>query len=74
MGKFFGTDGVRGVANVELTPELALRIGRASALVLGKEDRKPIVVGRDPRLSGQMLEARWWLGWPQPGLMQCLLE
>ncbi|WP_461364265.1 phosphoglucosamine mutase [Candidatus Darwinibacter acetoxidans] len=68
MGKFFGTDGVRGVANVELTPELALRIGRASALVLGKEDRKPIVVGRDPRLSGQMLESAVVAGVASAGL------
>lgn len=50
----FGTDGVRGVANTELTPELAMALGRASARVLGGES---IVVGRDPRRSGSMLEA-----------------
>jgi len=48
----FGTDGVRGVANVELTPEFALALGRAAARVLGG----PFVVGRDTRISGPMLE------------------
>jgi phosphoglucosamine mutase len=57
--RIFGTDGVRGVANRELTPELAFRIGRAAAALLtGHIDRnRPIVVGRDTRLSGTMLEA-----------------
>ncbi len=50
----FGTDGVRGVANVELTPELALALGRAAARVLGR-DRW--VVGRDTRRSGLLLQA-----------------
>lgn len=58
MGKYFGTDGVRGVANRELTPELAFRIGRCGAHVLAKDAKKPkVVIGRDPRISGQMLEA-----------------
>ncbi|HEY6449512.1 MAG TPA: phosphoglucosamine mutase [Candidatus Cybelea sp.] len=59
MSRLFGTDGVRGVANVELTPELALRIGRAAAGLLADEGEpsSPIVVGRDTRLSGTMLEA-----------------
>jgi phosphoglucosamine mutase len=59
MGRIFGTDGVRGVANTELTPQLAFAIGRAGAYVLAKSsDRhRPIVVGRDTRLSGTMLEA-----------------
>lgn len=60
MGKYFGTDGVRGVANQELTPELAYRLGRCSAYVLteGKKEKDAsIVVGRDPRVSGEMLEA-----------------
>jgi phosphoglucosamine mutase len=51
----FGTDGVRGVANVELTPELVTALGRAAARVLGVE--QPFVVGRDTRRSGPMLEA-----------------
>lgn len=59
MGKFFGTDGVRGVANVELTPELAYRVGRAGAYVLTKQTNHAakIVVGMDTRISGDMLEA-----------------
>jgi len=59
MSRLFGTDGVRGVANRELTPELALRIGRAAASALPPNDAdgKPIIVGRDTRLSGTMLES-----------------
>lgn len=58
MSRLFGTDGVRGVANTELTPELAFRIGRAGATVLAhSSDRhRPVIVGRDTRLSGTMLE------------------
>jgi phosphoglucosamine mutase len=51
----FGTDGVRGVANVELTPELVTALGRAAARVLGTGE--PFVIGRDTRRSGPMLEA-----------------
>ena len=60
MGKFFGTDGVRGVANVELTPELVYKLGRAGAFVLtkhNKNNRTEIIVGMDTRISGDMLEA-----------------
>lgn len=58
MGKYFGTDGVRGVANTELTPELAYKIGRCGGYVLTRTAAKPkIVIGRDTRISGQMLEA-----------------
>ncbi len=59
MSRLFGTDGVRGVANGELTPELALQIGRAAASLLPEvgESHAPIVVGRDTRVSGTMLEA-----------------
>lgn len=59
MGKYFGTDGVRGVANIELSPELAYKIGRASAYVLNKENQENItvIVGMDTRISGDMLEA-----------------
>lgn len=57
MGKFFGTDGVRGVANKDLTPELAFKIGRFGGYVLTKEKERPkILVGRDTRISGHMLE------------------
>lgn len=68
MLKFFGTDGIRGVANRELTAELALRVGRATALVLGNETRKPVLIGRDPRLSGQMLEGALIAGVTSSGL------
>lgn len=59
MGRLFGTDGVRGVANKELTAELALKIGRAGAYVLSKEKngRARILIGMDTRISGPMLEA-----------------
>lgn len=59
MGKYFGTDGVRGVANVELTPELVYRLGRAGAYVLTKETNHSakIIVGMDTRISGDMLES-----------------
>lgn len=59
MGKLFGTDGARGVAGTELTPELAVQIGRASAAVLaGKTQHRPrFIIGKDTRISGDMLEA-----------------
>ncbi|NLK21334.1 MAG: phosphoglucosamine mutase [Epulopiscium sp.] len=59
MGRLFGTDGVRGVANTELTVELAYRLGQAGAHVLTKETKHQpsILVGRDTRISGSMLEA-----------------
>ena len=57
MNRLFGTDGVRGVANDFLTPELAFALGRAGASVLAAHGaRRPILVGRDTRLSGPMLE------------------
>ncbi|RSN27813.1 phosphoglucosamine mutase [Amycolatopsis sp. WAC 04169] len=60
MARLFGTDGVRGLANEELTPELALSLAASAARVLAAHDRshRPVaVVGRDPRASGEMLEA-----------------
>lgn len=59
MGKLFGTDGIRGVVGVELSCELAMKIGKAAAYVLAKHNKnKPnIIIGRDTRISGQMLEA-----------------
>ena len=57
MGRLFGTDGARGVANTEITCELALKIGRAAAMVLAEDlDHKPLVlIGMDTRKSGDML-------------------
>ncbi|MAU83533.1 phosphoglucosamine mutase [Gordonia sp. Z-3] len=61
MARLFGTDGVRGLANDELTPELALRLASAAAVVFEHQSttdvRPRAVVGRDPRASGEMLEA-----------------
>ncbi|AEE95871.1 phosphoglucosamine mutase [Mahella australiensis] len=58
MGRLFGTDGVRGVANTELTCGLAFSLGQAGAYVLAEENPRPrIVVARDTRVSGDMLEA-----------------
>lgn len=57
MTRLFGTDGVRGVANTDLTPELAFRLGEAAGHFLGEKGRGRIVVGRDTRRSGEMLEA-----------------
>jgi len=58
MGRMFGTDGVRGIANTELTAQLAYNLGRAGAYVLTEGAHKPkIIVGMDTRISGDMLEA-----------------
>ncbi|WP_099974502.1 phosphoglucosamine mutase [Lactobacillus terrae] len=65
MTKYFGTDGVRGIANKELTPELAFQLGRAGGFVLTKhfeesneKDQNPrVLVARDTRISGQMLQS-----------------
>ncbi len=58
MARLFGTDGVRGVANKELTPDLAFKLGRAGAYVLAREGKHPqIAIGKDTRISGDMLEA-----------------
>ncbi len=57
MGRLFGTDGVRGIANKELTPELAFKLGKAGTYVLKKSNERPvIVIGKDTRVSGDMLE------------------
>ncbi|GAB2640053.1 phosphoglucosamine mutase [Gordonia jinhuaensis] len=65
MGRLFGTDGVRGLANADLTPELAMGVAGAAAQILARRDdavARPgehpvVVIGRDPRASGEMLEA-----------------
>ena len=59
MARLFGTDGVRGEANVNLTPELAYRLGRAATIYFGRdsEEQPLILIGRDTRLSGEMFEA-----------------
>ena len=58
MGRLFGTDGARGVANSEISCELAMNIGKAAAMVLTKGTHKPrVLIGKDTRISGDMLEA-----------------
>src|SRR3954469_2691930 len=81
MGRLFGTDGVRGVANVELTAELALDLSVAAAHVLGEagafrvggEHRPFAVVGRDTRVSGEFLEASVVAGLASAGVDVLLL-
>lgn len=75
MGKLFGTDGVRGVANKELTPMLAFNLARASAYVLKKDLQKDItvVIGKDTRISGDMLEAAMVAGYTSVGVNVKLL-
>lgn len=70
MGRLFGTDGVRGIANDSLTPELALQIGRAAAMVLIKEsnsEKPTVLIGKDTRASGDMLEAALTAGFTSVG-------
>src|SRR5690625_7732378 len=58
MDKYFGTDGIRGVANEELTPELAFKVGRAAGYVLTRDqEQSQILIGRDTRISGQTIES-----------------
>lgn len=59
MGKLFGTDGIRGVANIEpMTTETALRLGRAAGYIFQRDNRRhSILIGKDTRLSGYMLES-----------------
>lgn len=68
MAKLFGTDGIRGRANIWLTPELAFRIGRAAAAYLGGDRGGTILIGRDTRLSGAMLEGALASGIASVGL------
>jgi phosphoglucosamine mutase len=69
MNELFGTDGVRGVANEFLTPELAFALGRAGGFVLAEHGAKrPVIVGRDTRMSGPMLEAAVCAGLASVGL------
>lgn len=70
MGRLFGTDGVRGIANESLTPELALQIGRAAAMVLIQEsnsEKPTVLIGKDTRASGDMLEAALTAGFTSVG-------
>ena len=65
--RLFGTDGVRGVANRDLTPELAFALGRAAVAALGGKERPRVAVGRDTRVSGPMLQAALSAGMASAG-------
>ena len=70
MGRLFGTDGVRGIANVELTPEMAFKLGRASGILFNKGK---LFIGRDTRISGKMLESAFSAGAMSAGASVYLL-
>ncbi len=69
MRKYFGTDGIRDIANINLTPELAFRVARAGASVLAKNNGKmpTILVGKDTRISGDLLESAMVAGFLSVG-------
>lgn len=74
MAKLFGTDGIRGVANRELTPEMAFRVGRITAALLSESHDRPVfLIGRDTRLSGGMLEGALSAGIASTGVHVGLL-
>lgn len=66
--KLFGTDGVRGIANKDLTPELAFQLGRAGAYILAENNKGKILVGKDTRASGDMIESALIAGITSMGL------
>jgi phosphoglucosamine mutase len=72
--KYFGTDGIRGRANGVITPELALKVGQATGLVFRRgEDRHRVVIGKDTRLSGYMIETALVAGFTSVGMDVLLL-
>src|ERR1700678_3103894 len=72
--KYFGTDGIRGLANGLITPELALKVGQAAGLVFQRGDhRHRVVIGKDTRLSGYMIETAMTTGFPSVGMDVLLL-
>src|SRR6202045_778066 len=67
--KYFGTDGIRGLANGLITPELALKVGQASGLIFRRGDyRHRVVIGKDTRLSGYMIETAMIAGFTSVGM------
>src|SRR3954467_6859896 len=72
--KYFGTDGIRGRANGVITPELALRVGQAAGLLFQRGDyRHRVVIGKDTRLSGYMIESALQAGFTSVGMDVLLL-
>ncbi len=76
MRKYFGTDGIRRIANTELTPELVYKVAKAGAYVLAKhsEHTPTILIGRDTRLSGTLIESAMTAGFLSYGANVKLLE
>ncbi|WP_036281051.1 phosphoglucosamine mutase [Methylocystis sp. ATCC 49242] len=71
---YFGTDGIRGLANVKITPELALKVGQAAGLIFHRgEGRHRVVIGKDTRLSGYMIEYALVAGFTSVGMDPLLL-
>lgn len=68
MARLFGTDGIRGIANKDLTPELAFQAGRAGAYILANGKKGKILIGKDTRISGDMLESAMIAGITSMGL------
>ena len=66
MGKYFGTDGFRGEANVSLTVEHAFKVGRFLGWYYGRDHKAQVVIGKDTRRSSYMFEY-WWRDLPHPG-------
>ena len=72
--KYFGTDGIRGRANGVITPDLALRVGQATGLAFRRgEHRHRVVIGKDTRLSGYMIENALVAGFTSVGMDVLLL-
>ena len=72
--KYFGTDGIRGeVGNSLITPEFALKLGWAAGRVLAKAGKKKVLIGKDPRISGYMLEAALQAGLTSAGVIPVLM-
>src|SRR3954467_12207802 len=72
--KYFGTDGIRGRANRVITPELALKVGQAAGLIFKRGDyRHRVVIGKDTRLSGYMIETAMVAGFTSVGMDVMLL-
>jgi phosphoglucosamine mutase len=67
--RYFGTDGIRGLANKVITPELALKVGQAAGLVFKNGDhRHRVLIGKDTRLSGYMIETALVAGFTSVGM------
>ncbi|MGE3248010.1 MAG: phosphoglucosamine mutase, partial [Beijerinckiaceae bacterium] len=72
--RYFGTDGVRGRANVSITPDLAMRLGQAAGLMFTRgEHRHRVVIGKDTRLSGYLIENALVAGFTSVGMDVVLL-